>query len=238
MKDRAYLTGLILIGITFIACVISFWLLVYGIFIFGIGVLFVWVSQKSIKTKILSTALPIIFYLPATYLFLLAYNYTTPKTFLIPADFEGTLRIVYEEKCGVKLHKENGRQILQFPESGVLILDEKFDGGINNEYFLIDSNGKRTKVEQSIEYKDKPKKLPFILVGGAGTLGGDEKDKGITFSDFYLYNKDTTQIEDYKQMQRLESMTTEIVKACRTKQGVQLTAAFALAGGDETQYQQ
>jgi hypothetical protein len=217
LKDRTYLTGLILIVITFIACVISFWLLVYCFIIFLVGVLLVWLSKKSVKTKIFSTVLPIIFYVPATYLFLLAYNYTTPKTFLIPADLEGTIRIVYEEKCGVKLYKENGRQLLQFPESGILILNEKFDGGINNEYFLVDKNGKRTKVEQSIDYKDKPKKLPFILVGGAGTIGGDEKDKGITFSDFDLYNKDTIQIEDYKQMQRLDSITTEIVRACRTK---------------------
>ena len=149
------MTGLILMGITFVACVISFLLLVYSIFIFGIGVLFVWISKKSVKKKVFSTVLPVIFYLPLTYLFLLAYNYTTPKTFLIPADYEGTVRIVYKQKCGVKLHKENGRQIIRFPKSGVLILNEKFDGGINNEYFLVDKNGSKTKVEQIINFQDR-----------------------------------------------------------------------------------
>jgi hypothetical protein len=215
LKDKAYLTGLTLIGITFIACVISFWLLVYGIFIFGIGVLFVWVSQQSIKTKLFSTILPIIFYLPSKYLFLLAYNYTTPKTFLIPSDYEGTIRIVYEEKCGATLHKEEGRQILQFPQSGILILNEKFDGGINNKYYLVDKNGKRTEVNQIIDFKERTKKLPSIQVGGAGTIGSEIGD--ITFSDFYLYNSDTIEAEDYKQSQRFDSITIETVKACRTK---------------------
>ena len=216
MKDRAYLTGLILIAITFIACVISFYLLVFGIFVFGIGVLFIWVSKKRVNTKLLATILPIILYLPATYLFLLAYNYTSPKTILIPANYEGTIRIVYEQKCGVKLHKENGRQIVQFPKSGILILNEKFDGGINNEYYLVDNNGKRTKVNQIIDFKDRIKQLPSIQVGGAGTLGSDIGD--ITFSDFYLYNRDTTASDDnYKIFLRFDSVTTELVKSCRTK---------------------
>jgi hypothetical protein len=217
LKDRAYLTGLTLIGITFLACVISFWLLVYGIFIFGIGALFVFLSKKTIKTKLLTTILPLVIYLPTTYLFLVAYNYTTPKTFLIPADYDGEIRIVYEEECGVKLHKENGRQILQFPENGILILNENFNGGINNDYYLVDKSGRRTRVEQILDFNASTKKLPYILVGSAGTLGPDGASKGITFSDFYLYNKDTTRTDNYKQSQRFDSLTTEIVKACRTK---------------------
>ena len=217
MKDRAYLTGLILIALTFIACVISFYLLIFGIFIFGIGVLFIWVSKKPFKTKLLATILPIILYLPATYLFLLAYNYTSPKTFLIPADYEGTIRIVYEEKCGITPTKENGRQIFQFPENGILILNKKFDGGINNEYYLVDNNSKRTKISETLDFKDRTKKLPLIQVGGAGTLGGNDQDKGITYSDFYLYNKDTTSTDNYKLSERFDSLTNVVVSTCRTK---------------------
>jgi hypothetical protein len=217
LRDRAYLTGLILIGITFLACVISFWLLVYGIFIYAIGAFFVFVSKKPIKTKLLTTILPIVIYLPATYLFLLAYNYTTPKTFLIPADYDGQIRIVYEEKCGVKMHKENGRQILRFPENGILILNEKFDGGINNDYYLVDKTGKRTKVQEILNFNDSTIKLPYILVGGAGNIGSDNEGKGITFSDFYLYNKDTVLEDNNKLSLRFDSLTTIVVNACRTK---------------------
>lgn len=217
MKDRAYLTGVLLIAITFIACVISFYLLVFGVFIFGMGVLFVWHSKKPVKTKLFATILPLALYLPTAYLFILAYNYTAPKTFLIPANCEGTIRIVFEEKCGEVFTTENGRKILRFPENGILILNEKFDGGVNNDYYLIDKNGRRTKIKEIIDFKNRAKEIPSIEVGGAGTLGSDEQNKSITISDFYLYNKDTTEITDYKISQRFDSLTTEIVKACRTK---------------------
>jgi hypothetical protein len=175
------------------------------------------VSKKPLRTKLLTTVLPVIIYIPVTYLFLLAYNYTTPKTFLIPADYEGQIRIVYEEKCGVKMQKENGRQILHFPESGILILNEDFDGGINNDYYLVDKNGRRTKVEEISNFSDSTKKLPYILVGGAGTLGSDEESKSIKFSDFYLYNKDTVLADNNKLSLRFDSLTTTVVNACRTK---------------------
>lgn len=209
------MVGLILIAISFIACVISFWLLYYGIFIFAAGTILVVLSSKSTKTKLWTTFLPIIIYVPVTYLFLIAYNYTTPKTFLIPSDYEGTLRIVYEERCGTKLNKESGRQIFGFPDNGILILNEDFDGGINHEYYLVDKAGNRRKIEQILSYGDR--KLPSIQVGGAGTIGASDDKESITFSDFYLYNKDTTTVDNYKASQRFDSLTTEIVKACRGK---------------------
>ncbi len=217
LKDKTYLAGLLLIAITFVACVISFWLLYYGIFIFALGTLLVFLSKKPFKIKLLITILPIIVYLPITYIFLLAYNYSIPKTFLIPADYDGTIRIVYEEKCGVKLHKENGRQIFQFPDNGILILNEKFDGGINHDYYLVDKSGKRTKVIQIIDYNDRTTNPPTIQVGGAGTIGVSSTEKGITFSDFYLYNKDTTLVDDFRLSQRFDSITNEMVLACRKK---------------------
>lgn len=217
LKDKIYLTGLALITITFLACVISFWLLVYGVFIFAIGAVFVFLSKKPIKTKLLTTILPILIYLPATYIFLLAYNYTTPKTFLIPANYQGTIRIVYEEKCGVKMHKVNGRKILQFPGNGILILDEKFNGSINNDYYLVDKSGRRTKIKEVIDFRNATKKLPFILIGGAGTLGADGNRKEITFSDFYVFSKDTLQKDNYKLSQQFDSLTWKIVEDCRAE---------------------
>lgn len=82
---------------------------------------------------------------------------------------------------------------------------------------FFDKSGRRTKVEQILNFNDSTKKLPYILVGGAGTLGSDSKNKGITFSDFYLYNKDTTQVDNYKTSQIFDSITTKIVIACRSK---------------------
>ena len=115
------------------------------------------------------------------------------------------------------MQKENGRQILQFPKSGILILNEKFDGGINNDYYLVDKSGKRIKVEQILNYNDSINKLPYILVGGAGTIGSDGESKGITFSDFYLYNKDTIPADNNKLSLKFDSLTTDIVNACRKR---------------------
>jgi hypothetical protein len=215
LRDKTYLVGLILITISFIACVISFWLLYYGILIFAIGAIFVVLSKKSTKTKLLTTILPILVYVPVTYIFLLAYNYTTPKTFLIPVDYEGTLRIVYEESCGTKLKKENGRRIFKFPNNGMLILNEEFDGGINHEYYFVDKSGNRIRIEQILNYKDR--KIPSVQVGGAGTIGASDDEESITFSDFYLYNKDTLAVDDYRAYQRFDSITIATVKACRGK---------------------
>ena len=114
------------------------------------------------------------------------------------------------------MHKENGRQILQFPENGILILNEKFDGGINNDYFLVNKSGKRTKVEEIIDFKNSTKRLPFIVVGGGGTFIRETNKKSITYSDFYLYNKDTTRRDDYKLSQRFDSLMWKVVEDCRT----------------------
>ncbi len=113
------------------------------------------------------------------------------------------------------MQEENGRQILQFPETGILILNEKFNGGINNEYYLIDKSGNRTKVDESINFKDSTKKLPFILIGGAGTFGVDDKSKDIKYSDFYLHNKEIVQTDNYKLSQKFDSLMWKVVNDCR-----------------------
>lgn len=52
---------------------------------------------------------------------------TPPVTFLIPAGFQGNLRVVYGEPCGAQPKFENGRQLFEFPANGVLILQKQSD---------------------------------------------------------------------------------------------------------------
>lgn len=85
-----------MIIISFIACVISFYLLVFGIPTFMVGALLFFLSKQTIKVKLITTLTLILLYIPLTFLFLYVYNYSTPKTILIPKDFEGNLRVVYE----------------------------------------------------------------------------------------------------------------------------------------------
>jgi len=224
LKDRIFYIGLALIGISFIACVISFYLLIFGIPMFILGAVLVFLSNHTIKIKLLTTLIPLILYFPLTYLFLFAYNYSTPKTILIPSIYEGTIRIIYEEKCGNNYDEIDGKKTLKFPENGILILNEEFDRHVNYKYYLIDKSGNKKEIPQVLDYKAKNKILPYILVGGSGTLGPTvhanstyTEEKNITFSDFYVYNKDTANLNDFKKEQIFNSLTTEIVTKCRQR---------------------
>ncbi|WP_157580091.1 DUF6843 domain-containing protein [Rudanella lutea] len=224
MKQTVFYIGLTLIAISFIACVVSFYLLVLGLPTFLVGVILIFLSKQNIKTKLLTTLIPLILYVPSTFLFLYAYNYSTPKTILIPNNFEGNLRVVYEENCGRNYDKTDGVKTLTFPDNGILILNEDFDRHVNYNYYLVDELGNRTKISQILDFKDRIQKRPCVLVGGSGTIGQtieanstNPEEKDITYSDFYIYNKDTVDKNDFKSKQKFDSLTTAIVNQCRQK---------------------
>jgi len=224
LKQTAFYIGLTLVAISFIACVVSFYLLVFGIPTFLLGVILIFLSNQTIKTKLLTTLIPLALYLPSTFLFLYVYNYSTPKTILIPKDFDGTLRVVYEEKCGSNYDKIDGVKTLTFPKNGILILNEDFDRHINYNYYLVDKLGNKTKIPQILAFRDKGQKRPCVLVGGSGTIGQtieanstNQEEKEITFSEFYVYNEDTVDRNDFKSQQKFDSLTTAIVNQCRQK---------------------
>src|SRR5690606_31548038 len=143
------------------------------------------------------------------------YNYSTPKTILIPTNYEGPLRVVYEERCGENYGEMNGQKTLRFPENGILILNEDFDRHINYDYYLIDKLGNKTQIVQILDFENKAEKTPCILPGGGGTMG--QTNKRITFSDFYLFNKDTTYRDNFKYQQKFDSLTKKLVNKCRLK---------------------
>ena len=224
MKQTAFYIGLTLVAISFIACVVSFYLLAFGIPTFLAGTIFIFLSKQNINIKLLSTLTPLILYVPSTLLFLYAHNYSTPKTILIPKNFEGNLRVVYEENCGRNYDKTDGIKTLTFPDNGILILNEDFDRHVNYDYYLVDELGNRTKIPQILNFKDRIQKRPCVLVGGSGTIGQTIEanstnyvEKEITFSDFYIYNNDTVDRNDFKSQQKFDSLTTAIVNQCRQK---------------------
>ncbi|WP_113652203.1 DUF6843 domain-containing protein [Pedobacter namyangjuensis] len=224
MKQTAFYIGLTLVAISFIACVVSFYLLAFGIPTFLAGTIFIFLSKQNINIKLLSTLTPLILYVPSTLLFLYAHNYSTPKTILIPKNFEGNLRVVYEKNCGRNYDKTDGINTLTFPDNGILILNEDFDRHVNYDYYLVDELGNRTKISQILNFKDRIQKRPCVLVGGSGTIGQTIEanstnyvEKEITFSDFYIYNNDTVDRNDFKSQQKFDSLTTAIVNQCRQK---------------------
>ncbi len=200
----------------------SYYLLVFGIPIFIIGAILVLISKQPIQIKLLMTLMPIVLYLPFSFLFIYFYNYSTPMTILIPENVEGHLRIIYDENCGINYEKIDGVRTLIFPENGILLLNEEFNGHSNYNYYLVDDLGNKKEVPKILDFKDRIKKRPSVLGGGAGTIlqtieasSTLKDDKAIVFSDFYIYNKDTVVRNDYKSQQKFDSLTRTIVQQCR-----------------------
>ena len=64
MKTKTFYIGLTFIIISFIACVLSFYLLVFGLPTFLIGAILIFLSKRTIKTKLLTTLIPFVLYIP------------------------------------------------------------------------------------------------------------------------------------------------------------------------------
>jgi len=192
--------------------------------IFVIGCIFTSISKQNLKLKILTILTPIILYIPSTILFLKAYNYTNPKEFLIPENYSGPLRIVYEEKCGKELKKENGKEIFKFPENGILILSSKFDGKINHKYYFVDKKGNKKEIPQT-NINGENLKFPNVSIDGAGNMSNgeikigvnsnDDKDN-IKYSDFFVHKNQIADF-DFKEEQKFNDLTILIVNNCRKK---------------------
>ncbi len=142
-------------------------------------------------------------------------------TFLIPANSEGTLRIIYNEECGIKPKTEDGSEILEFPNNGILILNTR-PLWLKQvmKYFLIDNNGNKTKVSEILDSSEMVKRTPAILAGTLTVSGytyhNDEVEKkGITYIDFMLYRKSNDAVENFASIQNIDSLSNAAVSACR-----------------------
>jgi hypothetical protein len=146
-----------------------------------------------------------------------------PETFLIPTNFEGGFKVVYGEECGIIPPTEKGRRILRIPANGILIVHPEFESGtIDHEYYFIDEDGKRTKIEQYENYSNGTKNIPGVRLGGSGSMGGAMPDGGsssesplaIHYTDFQVY-QDTIDRYDFKEERKFDSLTTTLVEECR-----------------------
>jgi hypothetical protein len=153
------------------------------------------------------------------------------ETVLIPDNFEGDFRIVYGEKCGLNPKMENGRRVLEIPQNGLLIIQPAIETGIiDRQYYILDSDFNRARINQLGDYKEGKTKAPGVLMRGSGTMGGamragglsNESPLAIHFTDFTIFNQDTTTMaekERNKVHQRLDSATKVLVEACRKRVG-------------------
>lgn len=138
---KTYKTGLILTILSWLACLIPYWIIFAGPVLL-IGLLVVWLSKTKLKLKLLTTILPFVLWFPSMYLiFYLASTRMTPETFLIPKNFRGQITLIYEEPCGQTVPMVDGRLIYKIPDNGIMILTNELETGIiNQEYYFVDSN--------------------------------------------------------------------------------------------------
>ena len=146
-------------------------------------------------------------------------DHISSHIFLIPSKFKGILRIIYNEECGITPDIDNGKEILKFPENGILILNTSSYAEAGNEYYLVDDEGHKTKVTEVFNSKNENKK-PVILaspvtVSGYTYNNSEIEKKGITYKDFKLINNNTGNVNEAPLKQNLDSLTNALVSACR-----------------------
>lgn len=172
-------------------------------------------------------------------------SHLVPNTFLIPAGYEGIVRVIFDEKCGTTPKIENGRQILEFQNNGLLILNTKsffnnspntksytqdrngnkikfVNKGVTDDYYLVDNKGNKTKIIEIAELRNRVVKTPVIVAGNIAvtdlsstTNSESTVTTGITYQDFYLYNKDTREIKADAFPPKMDSLTKAVVHACQ-----------------------
>ena len=100
--------------------------------------------------------------------FYVIFNYpkAEPETILIPENYRGEVIIVFDRKNGLPIEYEKKERIYRIPETGILFTQFSYNPGvIDQEYYFIDPNGKRTEIEyrpfmdDRDKYKDEPERV-------------------------------------------------------------------------------
>ena len=221
------------------------------IYTFSIPIFYLWIGACIIQLIFLDTFLPNpvekpkvfklvlrILLFPVTLLVVVVTMFllsslgsylTKPEkvTFLIPNDFEGEFIVIYGEKCGINPTFEEGRRLLKVPDNGVLIIQPAFKAGtIDNEYYLVDRDGNRKRMNELWNYKLRKTQAPGVLMGSSGSMLGampdgsasSESPSAIHFTTFMVFNKDTTTRNDkeaFKYQQHFDSLIHVLVDDCR-----------------------
>jgi len=149
------------------------------------------------------------------------------ERYIIPANFQGDIRIIYGQPCGIDPVYEQGRRVLQIPADGLLLIKPAFKAGwIDNDYYVLDSLGHRQKLYEQPAFQENKPRLPCIVLNGTGGLGGlmpdgsfsSESPLAINYTRFKVFTKNTapeSEAEINRREDRLDSLITEKVARCR-----------------------
>ncbi|GAB3638689.1 hypothetical protein GCM10027422_42790 [Hymenobacter arcticus] len=125
------------------------------------------------------------------------FNQPMPETYLIPANFRGTMRIVYKEKGGVNPPLENGRLVLKIPADGILLIQPEFRSGAQDtKFYLVDEAGREERLFDDTQVGEPSKVRPHVrtesIKGIAGYMpdGSASTDSplAITYVTYTVYD--------------------------------------------------
>lgn len=206
-----------------------FFIYFYGapVIAFSIGVILVWLSGLSIRSKVLWTLTPTSIFFIYQFLWRWA-NTNEPETFLIPSSYRGKVHVLFDEQCGQNEVYENGRRIYNVPAGGILLTQFKDEYGfIDQQYFFVDSLGRRVAIPQmdvrdfnevwTIEKNPNEPSRDSLGVFHAGrTGGGTFNDRDFSFQEFYVATYQ--QLKDSFQLRydiKFDSIEQELLRDCR-----------------------
>lgn len=207
------------------------YLLIFTVPVFLIGTILIWVSKLKISTKTLWTVLPILFWVPAFYLFMyLSGTIGTASAqkldFIFPADFEGKVIVVEKMPCGQPKKVVNGWEELFIPENGILLYQGELSlGYVNHKYFRLKTDGTKFELPERANYMyfDDEKAKPNKTVVGAWLIGTGSKTLNepkpvVEYSYMYLLvsSKDSTdKYYEFNYTKNFENLTDSLVRRCK-----------------------
>jgi hypothetical protein len=208
--------GALLILFGFGYCVLWYW--PHGLFIYLLGVLLLAFSKSKPITKVLWILIPLVIFYPVGWLVRVSYN-ATPETFLVPANFQGRFRIVYDENCGITPKVEHGRQILEIPADGILLVKPKPEAGWRDQaFYYVTPQGSRQLIAANYKKADENQPNAFMEAPAVVTYNldtGDQRQLTYNYIDFQITWKDTIRYEPTTESARFDSLTRVKVIRCR-----------------------
>ena len=141
-----------------------YWIIIGGP-IYLIGVFFLILQERATKDKLIWTFWPPILVYPAFIVLMyitgtLGTAFAQKLDFRFPENFRGTAVVIPNMECGQEIIVEDGREVLNFPEHGVLLYQGKIEYGyINHVYRVYDSTGELQELPELLiqDFNSEPK---------------------------------------------------------------------------------
>jgi hypothetical protein len=205
----------------------NFYLLIFLVPAFLLGVILLWKRGGNRQVNTLWTVLPILIWYPLGLIILSLMSIigmaTTQKLdFIIPSDFRGDIIIVGNMPCGQSKIVKNGREQLLIPSNGILLYKEKLEYGYVNQHYYFSSKGSMLKEipeRHNYMYFESEKNPPSRDVVGAwlGGMGNKtiEENTYYEFMTLTIGSKDSIdKYSNFQEEKQFEHLTDSLVTSC------------------------